>query len=498
MQKFHETERVRKNFFEEFTTAYNALVPEAAAAVVASAAADEKPPEPQKPKKGEKQALLAQFRDEAEKSVTAEIDARTVILTQDGTHQELSARLSSTRLYQNLTESSVRFMAFYDVKNAMLMERRSTETVVQREPIVDMVKFTAFCEVANGILKHGTDFVWILAGKSDANVDKIRKKVAELGWKDKAVHLVYDWKKSQKWYVKKMRGMANSRTYEKAILCWKGKFPSGLPRDRQYVDAGSELYVDTMLKVPVLHPKDLTYVDPSVFSESLKAMCGSSEVDEEEPEGTPVDGTPVAASAAEVRPLSEHVKKRRLYRTATDESVVWFPHDNHPDLLKELVWESGSPRWLLHGTPASGSGVIGCLETGSSVIALCENAHHQKHLTIALRERAVEAMLAGSRIFQDESLQARALELCPKMDKEKKAKKIEQKNAVEAASSDSESDSDKKEKEKEAKEKEAKENKKKDKKKDKKKGSPGKKKGGSKKRKRSDTDSSSDSTSASS
>ena len=254
----------------------------------------------------------------------------------------------------------VRFMAFYDVKNAMLMERRSTETVVQREPIVDMVKFTAFCEVANGILKHGTDFVWILAGKSDANVDKIRKKVAELGWRQKALHLVYDWKKSQKWYVKKMRGMANTRTYEKAIFCWKGKFPHGLPKDRQYVDAGSELYVDTMLKVPVLHPKDLTYVDASVLAESLKTMCGLSDADEEE--ATPEEPEE-AASAASMRPLQEHVKKRRLYRTATDESVVWFPHDNHPDLLKEFVWESGSPRWVLHGTPASGAGILGCLET---------------------------------------------------------------------------------------------------------------------------------------
>ena len=107
--------------------------------------------------------------------MTAEIDARTVILTQDGTHQEVTARLSSTRLYQNLTES-VKFMAFYDVKNAMLMDRRPTETVVQREPLVDMAKLTAFCEVANGVLKHGSDFVWILAGKSDANVDRIRKK----------------------------------------------------------------------------------------------------------------------------------------------------------------------------------------------------------------------------------------------------------------------------------------------------------------------------------
>ena len=44
---------------------------------------------------------------------------------------------------------SVKFMALYDVKNARLMERRPTETVVQREPLVlDMAKFTAFCEVA--------------------------------------------------------------------------------------------------------------------------------------------------------------------------------------------------------------------------------------------------------------------------------------------------------------------------------------------------------------
>ena len=68
----------------------------------------------------------------------------------------------------------MKFMAFYDVKNARLMERRPTETVVQREPLVDMAKFTAFCEVANGVMKHGSDFVWILAGRSDANVDRIR------------------------------------------------------------------------------------------------------------------------------------------------------------------------------------------------------------------------------------------------------------------------------------------------------------------------------------
>ena len=118
-----------------------------------------------------------------------------------------------------------------------------------------------------------------------------------------------------------MRGMANSKTYEKAILCWKGKFPSGLPKDRQYVDAGSPLYVDTMGKVPVLHPKDLTYVDKAVLGESLKTMVGLADPLEEAQTEEP-DAASVAESAASVRPLQEHVKKRRLYRTATDEPVV--------------------------------------------------------------------------------------------------------------------------------------------------------------------------------
>ena len=59
--------------------------------------------------------------------------------------------------------------------------------------------------------------------------------------------------------------------------------------------------------------------------------------------------------------------------------MVWFPHDNHPDLLKELAWESGNPRWVLHGTPASGAGVMGLMEMGTSVVACCEDPHHEKN-----------------------------------------------------------------------------------------------------------------------
>ena len=110
--------------------------------------------------------------------------------------------------------------------------------------------------------------------------------------------------------------------------------------------------------------------------------------------------------------------------------MVWFPHDNHPDLLKELAWESGNPRWVLHGTPASGAGVMGLMEMGTSVVACCEDAHHENNFRIALKERAVEALLAGSQVFKDEDLQARAVGLCPSMgeNKDKKAEKNEKRD----------------------------------------------------------------------
>ena len=195
--KFQETDRVRRCFFDDFVTVYDAVtfkhvvVAASASQVAESAAQVEKPePEPPKAKKVDRQARLAEFRSEAETRASIEIDARMVVLTQDGTRQGMSAQLSSTRLYQNLTES-VKCMAFYSVKNAKLMEHRPGETVVQREPLVDMAKFAAFHEVTNNVLKPGQDFVWILAGNSGANTDRIRKKVAECGWKDKAVHFIH-------------------------------------------------------------------------------------------------------------------------------------------------------------------------------------------------------------------------------------------------------------------------------------------------------------------
>ena len=92
--------------------------------------------------------------------------------------------------------------------------------------------------------------------------------------------------------------------------------------------------------------------------------------------------------------------------------MPWFPHDNDMDLLKELCWEAGSPRWVLHGTPAGGAGLQGCLEAGCSVVTLCYDEHHREHLERKILEWSVEAMVSGTtQVFKDEALRARSVDL---------------------------------------------------------------------------------------
>ena len=118
------------------------------------------------------------------------------------------------------------------------------------------------------------------------------------------------------------------------------------------------------------------------------------------------------------------MKKRKLYRQTTGQEVQWFPHDNDPDLLKELCWEAGNPRWVIHGTPAGGAGVHGCLEAGASVVALCYDPHHKEHLQKFVLERSVEALVSGgTMVFKNEDLAARSIELNLATKPKKKKKK---------------------------------------------------------------------------
>jgi hypothetical protein len=232
------------------------------------------------------------------------------------------------------------------------------------------------------------------------------------------------------------------------------------------VDAGSGLFQIVMRSVPVLAPKNHAYVSNTVRDASLASMLGvPQEEDPDEKEKTrledeeaesaqrqsgsinpPVLNQPSvgqAESAKVVANVAVHVRKRKFYEQPNKTDVEWFPHEIGIELVKELVWEAGCPRWVLIGTPASGAALHGSFEMGCSVVALCYDDHHRTHLLPAILLRAVEAMASqSSMVFKDDVLHARSLELnlgklapAPKKNKKKKEK-------LSVADEDSDEDSD--------------------------------------------------------
>ena len=455
--QFHECDRVKKRFAEGFRLAYSKLVAvggstgeegdEADHASSAAAASAEQAGPAAVAGAGrtaaDSQLQLPAFRKDCEDYVNRELEARTVILTNDGNHDELGNALTSSRMYQNLASLGARFMGFYDIKNAGLCNIFEGEALTQREPLLDETKFKGFVTLMNSVMKDNSDLCWVMLGKAEQNFDKVMKEIRQVGWKTKVFTLIYDTRLLQKWYWTRMRGIANSKNLEKLVLCWKGKVPPGLPKERRYIDAGSRLYNEVVLKVPVVAPKDLAFVDKSVREQSLTTMAGIADTPAD-PLPDSGDAPPAANSAASAGAVAEpvdlvkHIKKRKLYRQATGTEVPWFPHDNAPELLKECVWEAGldDVRWVLHGTPAGGAGVAGVLETGVSVVCLCEDTHHKTHFLQFLRERCVEALLTGSNVFDNKSLRDRASDLLPQgapkaaeknKEKSKKTKDAEEK-----------------------------------------------------------------------
>ena len=173
--------------------------------------------------------------------------------------------------------------------------------------------------------------------------------------------------------------------------------------------------------------------------------------------------------------MTANKKKRKLYRQLTGTEVPWFPHDNAIELLKELCHEAGRPRWVYFGTPAGGAGIHGCIEMGSSVLALCYDEHHRKHLGPFLVQRAVEAMLGRSTlVFHNEDLMARAKQLNLAKEDQKEDKKEDEKEDKKEAKTEGKKEDEKEDKKENKKEdeKKTKEDEKKTKEDEKKKGCP--------------------------
>ncbi len=287
--------------------------------------------------------------------------------------------------------------------------------------LLDGVDFQGFVATVDPLMKAGRDVMWVLVGRTESSLPRANKVLAKLKMTAEAFYLCYNTKQMQQYgYWKRQRGIANSKSIEQALLVYKGSVPNTMPKNRMYVDGGSSLFNQVVKHVPVLAPSLQSFVRKEVREISLGSMTGVPH-DEDDGEQQKLkqlrceddDSALHQPDKAEViSRAATKVKKRPLYRQLSGTDVPWFPHDSAIELLKELCWEAGRPRWVFHGTPAGGAGVHGCLEAGCSVVALCYDEHHRARLTKFLSERAVEAMVSGeSRVFKDDALQARSVEL---------------------------------------------------------------------------------------
>ena len=181
--KFFEAERVKNRFAQAFRLEYSKL--------------EATPPKEEEEKETEKEdqeegssnnassgavsasdtaTKLAIFRRDCETFIDEQLQARLVMLTADGTHDEVVNALTSSRLYANLANSGSRLMGFYDVKNAMLCGIFAGEALTQREPVVDEIKFKDFLTIFNSIMKDHGDVCWIFAGRCESNFELIKKQ----------------------------------------------------------------------------------------------------------------------------------------------------------------------------------------------------------------------------------------------------------------------------------------------------------------------------------
>ena len=440
LEKFHKGQRVLKRFFEPFQIAYDSL------AGVSKPAPEEKQAEAEAAADGAKgigkevaseenkkvevsPGDVTSFRKKCEEACAAELDGRVVMLVAEGTDVEIFQSVTQTRFYKNLTDAAT-VMGFYDVKNARLCNVFEGQVLTHKEPALEEADFERYLKSLSPLMAPGRDVLWVLTGRTQSNVPKIKKILAKSGFNFLQFHLCYNTKQMQQYgHFKRQRGFANSRSHEVMLFAYKGRIPKHLPKVREHVDAGSLVWNEVVKNVPVLPQKSHALVSKQVRETSLQAMVGTciTEVeaqerekdglqelppndDEDAPDAATADaGTAVAP---EKQLVNAAVKKRKLYRQLTGTEVPWFPHDNAIEFLMELCHEAGRPRWVYFGTPAGGAGMHGCMEKGASVLALCFDDHHRTNLRPFLTERAVEAMLSNNTmVFMNDALLQRSVQL---------------------------------------------------------------------------------------
>ena len=275
------------------------------------------------------------------------------------------------------------------------------QSTFQRVPALsfDGSPFKQWSESVDTILTRGRDLVWIFSGKLHTHDKLIREQMHKLKWEFKPIALMYDTKSMKDaGHIRRQRGMANASATENIYLAWKGSIPKDLAKSRLYVDKGSLTYVDYMSRVPVAQLSELMMV-PRIVKEMTLAWSVPGGVSPGEEGGSEnSDGSEAAVEddideeAKKSRKYSKRHSGRALMRKISSEETVWFPLDNAPMLMRELVHET-NPRWVLHGTPASGVGIVGLLTHGCTVVGCCHDADHAGTLRSLVQQRVAEEFL---------------------------------------------------------------------------------------------------------
>ena len=84
---------------------------------------------------------------------------------------------STRRLHQNLTDAAP-CMGFYDVKKAKLCNIYEGENLMHREPEDD---FERYLNAVDPLLHPDRDVVWVLCGRTESNINKLRKVRLQVG-----------------------------------------------------------------------------------------------------------------------------------------------------------------------------------------------------------------------------------------------------------------------------------------------------------------------------
>ena len=109
------------------------------------------------------------------------------------------------------------------MKNARLCNVFEGQQLTHREPALDEADFERYLKSLTSLLHAGRDVLWVLTGRTETNLPKIKRLLGNHSFHFQQFHLCYNIKQMQQYgHFKRQRGFANSRSHEVMLLVYKG------------------------------------------------------------------------------------------------------------------------------------------------------------------------------------------------------------------------------------------------------------------------------------